>query len=197
MPTFKRLSFQPSARHLIAAPVLAGLLLTGCGSDDADSTTTTTEQTDASSVTMSIAEAWSREPANGQTTSAVYGVVTNPTDEDVTIISATADAVSTDVQLHETTMGEDGTMKMSQKEGGFVVPANGTFTFEPGGPHIMLLDIDPATYPESVEVTLDFDNADPLTFDAEVRPLTPSDMTGSSMDMGDDMTGSSMDMENS
>jgi copper(I)-binding protein len=87
------------------------------------------------------------------------------------------------VEIHETLMADDGTMSMQEREEGFVIPAGGSFTLEPGGPHVMLLDIDPADIVDPVTVTMIFDDGTELTVDAEVRTLD-MDME---MDMGDGM----------
>ena len=130
---------------------------------------------------VTVMDAWSRMPAAGQATSAVYGTVMNGTDADVTIVSATT-SVTENVQLHETIMGDDGTMTMQEKEGGFVVPAGGQFVFESGGPHIMLFDVDAATYPASVDVTLTLDSGETVAFTAEVRAVDATEeMSGMEM----------------
>lgn len=175
---------------MLAAASLV-LALGACGDDEdgAGSAEATAEASgDASGGAITVADAWSRQPAEGQTVTAVYGIVSNPTDEDVTIVSAFT-PVTDRVELHETIANDDGTMQMQQKEGGFVVPAGGEFVFESGGPHIMLFDIDPATYPASVDVTLTFDSGDPILFTAEVRAIDES------MDMSMDMSGESSAME--
>lgn len=157
-----------------------------CGDDeDADTAATVEAGEAAADGGVSVVGAWSRRPAEGQATSAVYGTVTNGTDADVTIVAATA-SVSDRVELHETLMGDDGTMKMQEKEGGFVVPAGGEFVFESGGPHIMLFDVDAAAYPETVDVTLELADGETVSFTAEVRAADSTEMSGASdMDMGD------------
>ena len=198
---------RPHARILIALPAVAALALSACGDDEdaADTTapaaaTATADEASASAEggAVTIAEAWSRQPAEGQTVTAVYGVVSNASDADVTIVAASS-PVSSDVQLHETIMDGDQ-MTMKEKEGGFVVPAGGEFVFESGGPHIMMMDIDPATYPAMVEVTLELDTGESLTFEAEVRAVDGMEMghdesSESGMDMGhDESSESGMDM---
>lgn len=184
-------------------PALALMALAGCGDDEdaapaADTAADTAEADTAEAATgITVTDAWSRQPAEGQAVTAVYGVVSNPTDADVTVVAATTN-VTDNVELHETLMDDDGAMSMREKEGGFVVPAGGEFVFESGGPHVMLFDIDAATYPEMIEVTLEFDNADPVTFMAEVRAIDGGgmDMDGE-MDMDDHggMDGETMDGE--
>ncbi len=88
------------------------------------------------------------------------------------------------VEIHETLMGDDGAMQMQEVPEGFVVPAGGTFTLEPGGPHIMLIDIDPADITGTIDVTLVFDDGTEVTVGAPVRALAMDDMG----DMSDDMT---------
>ncbi|MEZ5244530.1 MAG: copper chaperone PCu(A)C [Acidimicrobiales bacterium] len=186
----------PFLARVLVAVAAVGLLAGACGDDD-EATDSSSEQ--PASELLTITDPWSRQPADGQTATAVYGVLSNPSDTDVRVVSAASPVTGT-VELHETLMDDDGVMSMQEVEEGFVVPAGGEFTFEPGGPHIMLLGIDPATYPTTVEITLTFDSGDPLTFSAEVREVESSmDMGDSDMshdDMGDsDMSDSDMDMD--
>ena len=151
----------PRRSLAIAAAALIGL--SACGSDAAIG-----EPAIDDSVT--IIDAWSREPAAGQTTSAVYGIVTNNTGSTITAVGAST-SVTGAVELHEVLMNDAGQMTMQQRDGGFAIEPGGALVFEPGGPHIMLLGIDPATYPDTVDVTLDFDEGTKLAFTAEVRPI--------------------------
>jgi len=123
----------------------------------------------STSADLIFTDMWSRQPVPGQSNSAVYGTVTNNGGDDITITAASTE-VSARTELHETLM-EDGQMTMRERPDGFVVPAGGSFVFEPGGPHIMVWDIDPATYPSVIDVTFTFDRG-PSTFaSAIVRPL--------------------------
>jgi copper(I)-binding protein len=172
---------------LIPSLITAAALAIGtaaCGSDSATTSTTGEPVVTESAASLSITDAWSRQPAEGQMKTAVYGVVSNTTDADITLVSAST-SVTSNVELHETLVADDGTMSMQEVEAGFVVPAGATFTFEPGGPHVMLLDIDPATYPtDSVDMILVGDGGETLAFEAEVRELAADegemeDMEGS------------------
>ena len=195
----------------LIAPVAALALtfsLAACGSDDDSSSATTgapeatapmdgTTDMDGDSMdeTMPGGEAtagdlavtgvWMREPAEGQTRSAAYGTITNNGDSDVTLVSASVPFDAT-VEIHETIMGDDGSMQMQEVPEGFAVPAGGSFSLEPGGPHIMLIDIDPADITGTIDVTMVFDDGTEVTVGAPVRPLVmdDSDMSG---DMSDDM----------
>ena len=191
----------------IAAAVIAlTLLAAGCGSDGSDATndsdtssdiTTADTAVDDAAPAVGISDPWSRKPAEGQTATAVYGVVSNPTDADIQVTAVSTDVTET-AELHQTLTDDEGVMSMQEVPEGFTVPAGGEFTFEPGGPHMMLLGIDPATYPAEVELTLSFDGADPLTFTAEVREaeMDTDDMGAEGGDM-DDMEEGDMEMEGS
>jgi len=193
---------------LLLAPLAASALvlsLAACGSDD-DSASDTTEM--AAETTMAgdmddsgddmaampggeatvgditVTDVWMRQPAEGQTRTATYGTITNNGDTDVTLVAASVPFDAT-VEIHETIMGDDGAMQMQEVPEGFVVPAGGSFTLEPGGPHIMLIDIDPADVMGTIDVTMMFDDGTEVTVGAPVRPLVMDDM---SSDMSDDMT---------
>ncbi len=136
---------------------------------------------------IAVTGVWMREPAEGQTRSAAYGTITNNGDSDVTLVSASVPFDAT-VEIHETIMGDDGSMQMQEVPEGFVVPAGGSFTLEPGGPHIMLIDIDPADITGTIDVTMVFDDGTEVTVGAPVRPLVMD------MDDMDDMGDMSGDM---
>ena len=132
---------------------------------------------------ITVTGVWMREPAEGQTRTAAYGTITNNGDADVTLVAASV-PLDVTVEIHETIMGDDGTMQMQEVPEGFVVPAGGSFTLEPGGPHIMLIDIDPAAIVGTIDVTMIFDDGTEVTVGAPVKAL---DMAGTG-----DMTATTM-----
>lgn len=152
---------------LVGIGLAAASLFAGCGSDDSTSDATVVV---VEGVPLSIADPWSREPAEGQMMTAVYGVINNGTDRTLRIVGGSSPAADR-VELHETVAADDGTMSMREREEGFVVPPRGELVLEPGGAHIMLFGIDPATYSSPVEVTVDTDIQDTFTFEAEVRAI--------------------------
>jgi copper(I)-binding protein len=203
----------------LLAPLAASALvlsLAACGSDDDGASDTVAEVTEttamaddmASDTTMAddmaempggeatvgditVTEVWMREPAEGQTRSAAYGTIINDGDADVTLVSASVPFDAT-VEIHETITGDDGSMQMQEVPEGFVVPAGGSFTLEPGGPHIMLIDVDPADVTGTIDLTMVFDDGTEVVVGAPVRSLVLDDMEDMSgeMDggMDDDMT---------
>jgi periplasmic copper chaperone A len=170
---------------LLAPLALAALTLTAaCGSDDSGSS-----RGGSDDGAVSVSDVWVREPAEGAPATAAYGVITNDTDHTVTLVGASS-PVSDDVQLHETLMADDGAMSMQAREGGFPIESGDSFTLEPGGAHVMLLDVDPANITDPVEITFQFDGADPVTASATVQPLDEAEV----MDEMDDMDHGDTDM---
>lgn len=135
---------------------------------------------------IAVTDAWVRQPADGQTASAAYATITNNGDSDITLVGGSVPFDAT-VEIHETLMDDEGVMQMQEREDGFVIAAGASFELEPGGPHIMMLDIDPADFVESVDVTMVFDDGTELTVTAPVRTIDGTDMEMGD-DMGDEMT---------
>lgn len=197
---------QQRTRHLLAPFAAAALVLSlaACGSDDdssgdagaapattamADEMADDMEEMEGGEATVgdvAVTDAWVRQPAAGQTASAAYGTITNNGDTDITLIAGSVPFDAT-VEIHETLMDDSGTMQMQEREDGFTIPAGTTFVLEPGGPHIMLLDIDAADISGEVDVTMVFDDGTEVTVAAPVREIS-GDME---MDMGD-MSGDDM-----
>ncbi len=98
---------------------------------------------------------WSRAAGAGRT-GAGYLTLRNSGAAD-RLVSARA-AIATTVELH-THIHDNGVMRMRPVEA-IDVPANGTVTLEPGGLHLMLLELkQPLRQGETVPVTLVFERA--------------------------------------
>ena len=161
-------------RRIVVAPLAIGALAfsaVACGDDDS---------TSADDIVIVAARV--REPADGQVTSAAYGTITNGGDEAITLVSASAPIDAT-IEIHETLMDDDGVMSMQEREDGFSIAAGETFVLEPGGPHVMFLDVEPAEITGTIDVTYVFDNGAEVTVPAEVRVLQADAM--GDMDHGD------------
>ncbi|GAA3212040.1 copper chaperone PCu(A)C [Dactylosporangium siamense] len=124
-------------RGLLAATVLV-LALTGCGSEKSPGAEAAPAATSASpQQALVVKDPWVKTAKSGM--SAAYGTVMNTTGKDIVLVSASS-SVSPMMELHETTT-VDGKMAMRPKDGGFVIPANGSHEFKPGGDHFMLMDV--------------------------------------------------------
>lgn len=131
-------------KRRLTAAALASVLalgLTACGSDsdsdsgsgssDAVSATTQAGQTN-DAITFSEGYVGAKDTETSMT--AVFGELTNSTDEDIHLTRVTGDLDGV-YQFHETV---DGIMK--ETDDGLVVPANGSVAMEPGGTHIMIME---------------------------------------------------------
>jgi periplasmic copper chaperone A len=101
---------------------------------------------------------------------ALYLVVSTGADD---ALVAAATPVAARVELHETTMDEAGTMTMHPADS-FPVAAGEPLTLEPGGRHLMLVDVDRLEVGDSVEVTLTFAEAGDVTLTVPV--VAPGDV---------------------
>lgn len=161
----------------------ASLALTGCASATADS-----ENESIESDAVSISDGWVKSAESGM--SAAFGELSNDSSVDITVVSATTEASSM-VELHETKANDAGEMVMSAIEGGFVIPADGTIALEPGGDHIMLMDLAaPLVAGEDVTFTLTFSDDSTYEFTAPVK-----DYSGANENYEGDMDMDDMDMD--
>jgi copper(I)-binding protein len=170
-----------SISRLAVVAALAAAALTGCATAAGDPQTPVATASDS----ITIQDAWAKSADSGM--SAAFGVLVNDGDADVTVVSASSSA-STMIELHETVENDSGEMVMREVEGGFVIPAGGTFPLEPGGNHIMFMDVtEPLVAGAEVEITFTFDDGSTFTFTAPVK-----DYSGANENYEGDMD---MDME--
>lgn len=152
--------FAPPARALAlsAAVVLGGALVAGCGSSASSAATSSAASspasagaTSSSSAGFTVVDPWVK--AQPQNMTGFFGVLTNNTDKDVTIVGGSSDVAGM-VETHEMAM-VDGQMQMRRREAGFTVPAHGTHVLKPGSDHIMLMGLkSPVTAGQKVTLTL-------------------------------------------
>jgi copper(I)-binding protein len=168
---------------------VVALVSAACGGDDA-AAPRPASNTSISVIDLSVTDPWSRQPAAGQPNAAVYMIVSNPTGTDITILNVSS-PVTERVELHESVTNDNGTVRMQRITAGVIVPAGGAVSFEPGGAHVMMRDIDSTTYPtDNVEVTLETDRGDSITFNAEVRTLDGTPAASEQPDSGNTKTSS-------
>ena len=142
-----------TALLLTAGGLAAGLA--GCGA----AASTAAPPTSGASTTapspaaagLTLTDGWVKAVPSGMT--AVYGTLSNPSDHDVTVLSA-ASPVAGMVQLHEV-VTVNGAARMQPRTGGFVVPAGGSHQLAPGHDHVMLMDLkQPIKAGDQITVTL-------------------------------------------
>jgi copper(I)-binding protein len=158
------------ARPAILVTAVA-VMLAGCGSTNGSSSSTTTNSpsvssTAASAGAMTATDAWVKTVDTGMT--AAFMTITNSGDATDTLVAATTPA-SGMVQLHEMVMS-NGQMVMQQKKGGIPVPAHGNAVLEPGGNHIMFMDVSaPIKAGDDVVLTLTFKSGATMTVTAVAK----------------------------
>ncbi|WP_238005824.1 copper chaperone PCu(A)C [Dactylosporangium sp. AC04546] len=161
-----------SLRHrslLATAGAILALALAACGSEESPSTAPSGQTAPTSPASASaqpalvVKDPWVKTAQSGM--SAAYGTLLNTTGTDIVVVSATSTA-SPKVELHETTT-VDGKMAMRPKEGGFVIPADSSHEFKPGGDHFMLMDVTTPVRPgDQITVTLTLKDGSTVQFTA-------------------------------
>lgn len=135
---------------------------------------------------ISVSDAWVRSSdssvAGGM--SGAFMKLTNNTDEVITLVGGSA-SIAGMVEIHETVMGADG-MQMQEIGGGLEIPAGQTVVLEPGGLHVMLMNLNEDILAgDEVEITLNFEGGDneSLWFPATAKPSEAGDEEYHSNDM--------------
>ncbi|MFG2050759.1 copper chaperone PCu(A)C [Micromonospora sp. NPDC048935] len=170
MRTTSPLGLRRSATVLAAAVLAAGVA--GCGSSDSPATAQPGPSASASANpdagVVGIRDPWVKAADKGMT--AAFGTLVNNGDSDVTVTSATTSV--SPMELHEMAM-QDGKMVMRPKQGGIVVKARGTHALEPGGDHLMLMNLTrPVQAGDELTVTLTFGDGRTQQFTAVAKPFT-------------------------
>ncbi len=135
-------------RHLMMALTMS-LLASGCGADDEG---------------IVITDARVGKPLTANT--AMYFTATNQTDQADRLIAVRTD-VANRVELHISSMSDDGVMTMNRQTD-FSVDAGADLVLEPGGRHLMLLDVDILEVGDTVTVQVEFDRAGTIEVEAVV-----------------------------
>ncbi|KIE21886.1 hypothetical protein SE23_06670 [Vibrio sinaloensis] len=113
--------------------------------------------------------AYARATPPNAATSAVFAEITNRSENDRVIVSASTEAAGK-VELHDV-IKEGDVMKMRQIES-ITVPANGKVELKPGSLHIMLFDLtQPLVEGEAIDVQITFANGQKQTFNAPIKKV--------------------------
>ena len=144
-------------RTLASAIVLALVALAGC-----------TGSASSPSVGAMVASgAWARASMSIDRAVAVYLSIENQTGADDALVSVASPAGT--AELHETMAGDSGMMAMQPIEK-LPIGKGATVELKSGSYHIMLINLVSMLEPGgSVELTLTFEHAAPITVTAEVR----------------------------
>jgi periplasmic copper chaperone A len=145
----------------IPALTLAALLLVVLGACTSSPAATPT------SAGIAVSGAWARAAAMNGTSAAYLTIANGGSTADRLLSVSTPAAMS--AQVHQT-MSDPSGMTGMQPVAGVDIPAGGQVTLEPGGYHIMLMELTKPLAPgETIQLTLVFEKTGPVVVMAEVR----------------------------
>jgi periplasmic copper chaperone A len=128
-----------------------------------------------------VEEGWARPTIGEGRMTAAYMTIANSGAEDDVLKGARSPKAKA-VELHQTTMTDDGVMQMRPVEDGLPIAAGKTLTLSPGGDHLMIMGLDEALA-EGGELPLTLDFATAGAVDITV-PVSASPPKGPSADEG-------------
>jgi copper(I)-binding protein len=121
---------------------------------------------------VSVENQWSRTSPNMTTAGVAYFEIT-ASETDRLIGAAVDPSIAAKVELHETSMNDEGAMMM-QPVPAIDLPAGETVKLEPGGLHIMLMQLtEPLETGQTYILTLQFAESDDQEIEVEVREEAP------------------------
>ena len=160
----------------LAGLAAMALVAAGCG-DTVDAT--------AAGDGIEITGVWARTSPAQASNGATYLQITSESADRLVSASVSSDVAAV-VEIHETVAMGDGAMDddeamedehamtMREVAGGLVLPAGETITLEPGGLHLMMLDLVSPLVPDtSFELELTFEVGEPRTVTVEVLEDAP------------------------
>lgn len=157
----------------LAVALVPALAACGSGTEDAWDQAPTAGSSTPAKAALTVADPWVKAAPSGMT--AAFGTLVNEGSSDLTVVSATT-SVNEMTELHETVENEDGSMAMRPKEGGFVIPAGGSLTLQPGGDHLMLMGLGkPLEAGTTVTITLTLGDGTTTEVEATVKAFDGAD----------------------
>lgn len=140
--------------------ILLALLVIGC---------TRTE-----SGRLFVENVWARPSPLGAPASAFYMTIVNHSAQPDVLQDVTVERCDA-VEIHRTTMDEEGVMRMAPvPEGRLSIPAGENVVLAPGGVHVMCIGPSkPLAAGERLSLTLHFELAGDVSVNAEVREEAP------------------------
>jgi copper(I)-binding protein len=120
---------------------------------------------------ITIERPWARASAPGQTVGGGFMTILHQGATEDRLVSATT-PIAREVQIHTMNM-DGGVMRMRPVEGGLAIPAGGRVVLQPGGLHLMFMELSaPLVAGSTFPVTLRFANAGDIKVDFNVEART-------------------------
>ncbi|MGC5583974.1 copper chaperone PCu(A)C [Ornithinimicrobium sp. W1665] len=128
-----------SARSALVLTLALAVTLTGCGpaTGPADAPPATPDATSAGAGLV-LVDGWAKATDGPMT--GVFGALTNDGGTDLHLVEVRSELAGTS-EMHVTVDDGAGGRVMRRAEDGFVVPAGGEHALEPGGDHLMLMQL--------------------------------------------------------
>lgn len=120
---------------------------------------------------LTVNDVWARESPTMGGNGAVYMVIENGGGEDDALV-AVRSRISHFAELHETQMENDVMRMRPVPDQRIEIPAGGQVALQPGGLHIMLIDLtQPLAAGDTFDITLQFEKSGERTLPVMVRAL--------------------------
>jgi copper(I)-binding protein len=120
-----------------------------------------------------VSGAWARVSAPGQTAGAVYFEIEAGGDDVLRAVTV-PESVADRAEIHEELTDEQGRMTMRELTGGLELEGGETTRFEPGGLHVMLVDLaGPLVDGTTFDATFEFERGDPVIVTVTVAESAP------------------------
>ncbi len=118
--------------------------------------------------TLAVTDAWARPSTGTDMASAAYLTISNGTDQDDALLRVSTPAARSP-EIHQTSADASGMMAMHPVDR-VAIPAGQTVRLEPGGFHVMLIDLTgELVVGSTIELTLTFEKAGDIHVTATVR----------------------------
>jgi periplasmic copper chaperone A len=112
--------------------------------------------------------AWARPGSEGRMSAGYFRLINHESEPDT--LTGVSSGVANLTEIHESYEMEGGMMGMREVPE-LVIPPQSTVNFEPGGLHIMFIQLtEPLIADEEIELTLTFTRSGEKTISVEVRP---------------------------
>lgn len=137
----------------------------------ASATTAATDMDDADAP-LTLTDGFVRATVEGTPMTAIFGTLTNTSDEEINLTGFTASVEAGAYEIHEVV---DGVMR--EKEGGLTIAAGDTHELAPGQDHLMLMGLDaPVEAGDTVDITLILGDGTEIELDpVPVRTIAAGD----------------------
>ena len=120
---------------------------------------------------ITIERPWARASAAGQTVGGGFMTILHQGATEDRLVSATT-PMAREVQIHTMNM-DGGVMRMRPVEGGLAIPAGGRVVLQPGGLHLMFMELSaPLVAGSTFPVTLRFANAGDIKVEFNIEART-------------------------